>query len=105
DDEPVAVGKPRALVQVVRNAADEIAGVEAVVLEDPGEQRRRGGLAVRAGDDDRAFAADEKFLEQFRQRTIAELVIERELGFGIAAGNGVADDDEVGLVRKIAFRV
>src|SRR5262249_43489335 len=65
DDEPVAVGESRALAEVVRNAADEIARVQSVVLEHPRQQRRRGGLAMRAGDDDGAFAADEKLLQQF----------------------------------------
>ena len=37
--------------KIVRDAADEIARVQAVVLEHPGQQRRGGGLAVRAGDD------------------------------------------------------
>ena len=52
DDEPFAVGEPRALAEIVRDAADEIARIQAVVLENPRQQRSRGGLAVRAGDDD-----------------------------------------------------
>ena len=35
NDEPIAVSEPRALTEIVRNAADEIAGVQPVVLEDP----------------------------------------------------------------------
>ena len=52
DDEPFAVGEPRALAEIVRDAADEIARVQPVVLEHPRQQRGGGGLAVRAGDDD-----------------------------------------------------
>src|SRR5205814_1822284 len=47
DDEPIAVREPRALAEIVRDAANEIARVQAVMLEDPGQQRRGGGLAVR----------------------------------------------------------
>ena len=32
-------------------------------------------------------------------------MVEDVLGFGIATGNGVADDDEVGFVREVLFRV
>ena len=35
DDEPFAIGKARALAEIIRNAANEIAGGQAVVLEDP----------------------------------------------------------------------
>ena len=100
DDEPFAVGEPRALAEIVRNAADEIARIQPIVLEHPRQQRSRGGFAMRAGDDDGAFAANEKFLEQLRQRAITQFVIEHELGFRVAAGNRVADDHEVGFMRK-----
>ncbi len=47
---PFAVGEPRALAKVVRDAADEKTGVESIVLEQPGEQGGGGGLAVRAAN-------------------------------------------------------
>ena len=103
DDEPFAVGEPRALAEIVRDAADEVARIQPVVLEHPRQQRGGGGLAVRAGDDDGAFAANEKLAQQIRQRTKPQLVVETEFRLRIAARNGVADDDEVGLVREIAL--
>src|SRR2546422_8906965 len=66
DDEPFAVGEARALAEIVRNAADEIARVQPVVLEDPREQARGRGFPVRAGHDDGAFATDEKLPQQIR---------------------------------------
>src|SRR5258708_19244422 len=48
DNEPFAFGEPRALAQVIRDAADEIARLEAVVLEDPRQQRARRALAMPA---------------------------------------------------------
>ena len=54
DNEPFAIGEARALREIVRDAADEVARVQAIVFEDPGEQRGGGGLSVRAGDDERA---------------------------------------------------
>src|SRR3954471_11833462 len=64
DNEPFTVRETRALAEVVWNAADKIARVEAVVFEDPGEERSSGGLTVGAADHERAFAANKKFLEQ-----------------------------------------
>src|ERR1039458_9011057 len=89
DDEPLTVCKPRTLVQIVRNAADEITRIQSVVLKYPRQQRSRRGLAMRAGDDDGTFAANEKFLEQLRQRAIAEFVLEHELRFRIAARDDI----------------
>ena len=53
----------------------------------------------------RAFAANEKFAQQIRQRTKPQLVVETEFRLRIAARNRVADDDEVGLVREVALAV
>ena len=105
DDEPLAVREARALAEVVRNAADEERRVQLVVLEDPGEQRGRARLAVRAADHDDALAAHEKFLEQLRQRAVTQLVLEHGFHLGIAPRNGIADHDEVGLVREVLLRV
>src|SRR5690349_10693561 len=90
NDEPWTVREPRALAEIVRNAANEITGVQSVVLEDPRQQRCRRGLAMRARDHNRTLAPNEKFLEQFRQRTVTQFVIEHEFGFRIAARDGVA---------------
>src|SRR4029077_10982797 len=85
DNEPVAVRETRALAEIVWNAADEITGVQAVVLEYPGQERSGGGFAVGAADDEGAFAANEEFLKQLRQRAITQFVIEHILRLGIAA--------------------
>ena len=63
DDEPFAVREPRALAEIVRDAADEKTWIQSVMLEHPRQQRSRRRLAMRAGDDDGAFAANEKFLQ------------------------------------------
>ncbi len=60
---------------------------------------------MRAADDEHAFASHEKFLQQFRQRAVAKLVFQHRFHFRIAAGHGVADDDEVRFVREILLRI
>ena len=105
DNEPFAVGEAGALAEVVGDAADEVAGIEAVVLEDPGEQGGGGGFAVGAADDERAFAANEELAQQLGEGAITQLVVEGKLGFGVAAGDGVADDDEVGFIGEVLLGV
>src|ERR1700722_3299433 len=85
DDEPFAVREPRALRKIVRDAADEKTWVKSVVLEHPREQRSRRCLAVRSRNNNRAFSANEKFLQQFRQRAVTQFVVENKFRFRIAA--------------------
>ena len=105
DDEPLAVGEAGALAEIVGETADEVAWIEAIVLEHPGQQRGGGGLAVGASDDEGAFAANEKLFQQLRQRAIAQPVVQHVLGFGVATRNGVAHDNEVRFVGEVSFGV
>src|SRR5262249_7662052 len=100
DDEPFAVRKSRTLRKIVRNPANEITRVQAVMFEDPRQQRRRRRFSVSAGNDNRPLAANEKFLEQLRQRAVTQLVIEHIFGLGIPSGNRVAYHYQIRLVRK-----
>src|SRR4029077_16816807 len=61
----------------------------------PGKHRRRGGLAVGTGDYENFFAAQEFLVEQLRERTEVEAVIEHMLKLDIAARDSVADDHKV----------
>src|SRR5579862_4488257 len=65
NDEPFAIGETRALTKVVRDAADQKARIQAVMLEHPRQQRSGSRLPMRAANDQRAFAANEEFLQQF----------------------------------------
>ncbi len=75
------------------------------MFENPGQQRSGRGLAVRAGDNDGALAANKVFLEQLGQRAEAQLPFEHDFGLGVAARDGVADNDKVGLVIEIGLGV
>src|SRR6266404_1296109 len=63
NDKPFAIGKPRALAQVIGHASDEEARLQTVMFENPGQQRHRRRLAMGAGNHQGAFAADEEMLE------------------------------------------
>ena len=78
-------------LKLFRDAADEIAQVQPVMLEHPRQQRRGGRLAMRARDHDGPLAANEKFPSmQLRQRTIAQFFFQHKLRLRVAARNRVA---------------
>ena len=105
DDEPFAFGETSALAEIGRYPAYQEARVEAVVLENPGEQGGSGSFAVSSGDDEGAFAPNEVFLKQLGQGAVAQFSFEHEFHFWIASGNCVPDDDEVGAMRQVHFRI
>ena len=91
--------------KVFREAANEITGFASSFFHDPGEQRSCCRFTMRPGNNQRTFAADEKLLEQFRQRTVAKFFFQNRFGFRVAARDGVADDDQVRSVREVLFGV
>ena len=95
DHELAAAADPVAALEVLGDAADEHARIGAAVRQQPAGQRRRGRLAVRAGDDDRARCPQEVVADGLGQRAVADLPIQHFLELGVAARDGIADDDEI----------
>src|SRR3984957_20624110 len=87
DDEPWTFREARAFAEIIGNAADEKARLQPVMLEHPRQQRGGGGLAVRTTDHERTFAANEEFLQQFRQRAITHFLVQHSLRLRIPARN------------------
>ena len=56
---------------------------------------------MRAGDDKIVPAAQEKLLQDFRQRGVVKLPVQNRFHFGVAADHGVSDDDDLGVGRNI----
>src|SRR5262245_15807238 len=83
DDEPGAASDGRVRAEVRRRAADEIAGVLAVLAEHPREHRRRRRLAVRTRDHERPARDEEKLFERLRKRRRAEPALARRRGLGV----------------------
>ena len=96
DDEVVAVRHSKTRPEVLHDAADEETGVQAAPLQHPRRDARRGGLAVRARDDERAAAPDELLLDDLGLRAIDEPPVQSLLDLGVPARECVADDDAVG---------
>src|SRR5262249_21457362 len=97
-----------AVAEIGGDTTDQKIGAAARGLEDPCEHGGGGGLAMRAGNDNRSVARDEIFLEQLGHGAIRDGVGEDSLDFGIASRDGVADDGEIGggleIFLAIAFK-
>src|SRR5262245_36610935 len=65
DNEPFALRKAGALLQVVWNPANQIAGIEAIMFEYPRQQRRCRRLPVCPSNHQRTLALYKKALQQF----------------------------------------
>ena len=84
--------------RLLRHAADEKTGVAAILPQQEGRERRGGGLAMSAGDDDVSPALQDVIREEGRKGGKRQGPgIEQPLHFGITAGNRIAYDHEVGL--------
>ena len=105
DHELAAGAHARGHAEVLRHAADQEARRAAGVFEQPGEDRGRRGLAVRAGDGERFAAGQHAFAQPLRAGDVAAAFVEHLLDRGIAARERVADDDFVAIVRNVFGRV
>jgi hypothetical protein len=106
DDEisPLAEPIARPLVaEVSDDAADQHARIGPAVRQQPAGQRGRRGLAVRAGNHDRARAPEKVLADGFGQRAVADLPVEHFLELRVASRDGIAHHDEIQL-RADVFR-
>ena len=110
EDEVARGTELKARAEIFRDAADEERRLKRGIcargdLVDPGQHAGGGGFAVGSGDDER-FAAFEKFLAQQRGHGgEGNALVEDAFDFRIAAGERIADDDEIGSGIEIRFGV
>ena len=94
-DEQVARSQFRPGLPADGDAADDVAGVQAGLVEHPGEHGRRRGLAVRARHHDRFAVPEEEGLERLGHGCVPDLPRQDRLGLGIAPRDRVSYDHEV----------
>ena len=82
-DEQVARSQPRAGLPADGHAADDVAGIQAGLGENPGEHRRRRGLAVGPCHHDRSAIPQEEGLERLRHGSVPDLPVQDGFGLGI----------------------
>ena len=101
DDEIGLAPQTRRDREVARHATDQEARLAPGSLKDPGQQRRRGGLAVRAGHAHHP-APDQHLLGQpLRPRDVGQPGIQNGFHQRIAPPHHVAHHPDIGLERQL----
>ena len=98
DHEEGRGGGARRHAEVARHAADQETGIEPRMVQDPGEHRRGGALAVRPRDREHPLVHQHVLGEPLRTGGVGEPAVEHRLHHRLAARHDVADDAEVRLV-------
>jgi hypothetical protein len=87
--------KTRRHAEVLRHAADQKAGVQPGVFQNPRQQRRRRGLAMRAGHRQHVPAAQHLLAEPLRTGRVGQVVREDVFDERVAARQRIADHVQV----------
>ncbi len=95
------IAEARRDAEVERHAADQKAGLEPRLVEDPGQHRRRSGLAVRAGDGEDVAAGEDLLGEPLRPARVGGVGVEDRFDQRVAAHDRVADDEEIRREREL----
>ncbi len=109
DHEMTAAAEARADVEIERHAADQEAGIESRVLENPREHAAGRRLAVRAGDAEHPAVIDLQHVarQPVGPRLVALAAVEQRFDQRIATAHHVADHEHVRvqleLVGLVAF--
>ncbi len=82
--------------EIFRDAADQERRLLSGSVKDPRQHRGGGGFAVRAGNHQHFLAAQKLVVQNLRQRTEGDALIENVLQFDVAAGDRVAHHHQVG---------
>ncbi len=101
DDEERRIVEPRRNAETLRHAADQEARIQAGLFQYPGQQRRRRRLAVGAGNAQHPATAQDVFGQPLRTGHVGQVAVEDLLEQRIAARNGVADHEQVGVRAPI----
>ena len=102
DDEELSPAEARTDRKISGHAADEEAGIEAGVLQYPGQHARGGGLAVRSGDAEHVNVAQHFARQPFGPRGVRNAAFEQRLDDRHAARHDIAHHHDVRLRRELA---
>ena len=107
DHEVLAAAEARGHVEIAGHTADQKSRIEAGMLEDPRENARGRGLAVRAGDGERPAAREHVPRQPLRPGRVRNATLQQRFDQRVAAAHDVADDDDVRpqlqLLRLVAL--
>src|SRR4029453_5889521 len=84
DHEMPRVVKERALAKIARQTANDITRLQFAHGQHPSQERACSRLSVRAGDNEIVPPAQEKFLQNLREREVVELPVQNGFDLWIA---------------------
>ena len=99
----LSIGHSKAGIEVAGNASDQKGWPESGRLQQPGQQGRGGGLSMSPRHHHRGLPPDEDFLENFRQGTVGNLLVQGRLNLRIAPGDRIADHHQIGAGAEMRF--
>jgi hypothetical protein len=102
DDEVLAVGQAEGRAEVLRDAADQERRIKPRAFQEPGDDRRRRRLAVRARDSDDVPAPQQLLLDHAGGGGVGQPPLEHRLQLRIAAADRIAHDDHIGHGIEVA---
>ena len=82
-------------LEIPGDAAHHEAGVQAQGVEQPGDERRGGGLAVGAGHHQALALAHQEAVQRLRQRQARDVAGQQGLGLGVVPADDVAHHRQV----------
>jgi len=95
EDEVFAITKMKTRTEIFGDASDQERRLQSGGVENPGKHGCGGRLPMSSGDDQHFFAPQEFVVEQLRQRTEWDALVEQVLEFDIAARHSIADHNEI----------
>ena len=102
DHKPAILGaRAGRTAKILGHAANQKAGGQARMLQQPGGQRTGGGLAVGARHRQHATIAQQMLRHPLRARHHGEAAIEQGFNQGLAAACHIANHPEVGAERQL----
>ena len=107
DHEERRIAEPGRDAEVLRYAADQETGSHAGVFENPCQQTRCGGLAVGSGNGHDPTVLQHMTGQPLGAGHIGNALVQHVFHCGVATGQGVADDHQIGgrvqMGRVVAF--
>ncbi len=101
DDEEIGRRQPRRQPEVARHAAHQEARVIAGVLQNPGEHRRGGRLAVCAGYSEHPLLPQHIVAQPLRPRDIGQVAVEDGFHQRVAPRDHIANHIQIGTDRQL----
>ena len=102
NDKEWAIAQTRRNVEVTRHAADHKARLVATGFEDPGRHAGGGGFAVGTRNGNHPAVTQDEIMQPLRAGHEWNIALQHRFNARIAAGHGIANNDQIRLGIQLA---